>query len=409
MTWKPKPSRRIVLGGLAAASLAPFVARAQAGEPIRVGVLAPLTGGGGPYGADIVKAAKLAADEINGAGGVIDGRRLELYVEDDETSATSAVRAGRKLLDIDRVVAVTGVWGSAPILAVRPIVVEKNVVLTCLGAADEVTQGDNKGLVWRFQAKGSTWGEPAARAIVKAGFKKVGLLVLQNPFVTSMIPPFIRAVEAGGAKLVANVEFKPDQPSYRAEIEKVFAAQPDAVFVPAYVNQFTSIAKDIYRGGYKGRIYSLTIAASAGLDGGGAFVRNVGKEVAEGIEHVQPISPLDRPEYAAFVKLMGAPAGTVFPFAALQYDAINVLALAIEKAKSADPLRFSKAIVAVTNGPGVKVATGHEALPLVRKGEAIDFTGAGQDIKFDETGELLGRPFLHQVIRDGKDVILGTV
>jgi DNA-binding MarR family transcriptional regulator len=51
-------------------------------------------------------------------------------------------------------------------------------------------------------------------------------------------------------------------------------------------------------------------------------------------------------------------------------------------------------------GPGTKVATGVEA---------IDFTGAGQDLKFDQRGELLGRPFLHQVIRDGKDVVLGTV
>ncbi|HLN07562.1 MAG TPA: hypothetical protein VK281_01120, partial [Xanthobacteraceae bacterium] len=58
----------------------------------------------------------------------------------------------------------------------------------------------------------------------------------------------------------------------------------------------------------------------------------------------------------------------------------------------------------VTNGPGAKVATAAEALPLVRKGEPIDFTGAGQDLQFDATGELLGRPFLHQVILDGKDV-----
>jgi hypothetical protein len=48
-------------------------------------------------------------------------------------------------------------------------------------------------------------------------------------------------------------------------------------------------------------------------------------------------------------------------------------------------------------------------MPLVRKGEPTDFTGAGQDLQFDAAGELLGRPFLHQVIRHGKDVILGTV
>jgi branched-chain amino acid transport system substrate-binding protein len=402
-------SRRQLMAGIAALPFAPHLANAQANEPIRIGVLAPLTGGGGPYGVDIVKASKLAADQINAAGGVLGGRKIELFVEDDETSATAAVKAARKLLDIDKVVAITAVWGSAPILAVRPLTLEKNVVLTVLGSADEVTEGDTKGLVWRFQARASSWGEPAARAVLKGGYKKIGLLHLQNPFVASMIPSFLSTIEQGGAQVVSDVEFKPDQPSYRAEIEKVYAAGPDAIFVPGYVNQFTSIAKEIYRGGYKGKVFSLTIAAAAGIDGSSSFVKNVGKEVAEGIEHVQPISPLDRPEYKAFVKALGAPDGTVFPFAALQYDAINVLAVAIEKAKSANPVEFAKEIIGVTNGPGTKVATGVEALALVRKGEAIDFTGAGQDLKFDARGELIGRPFLHQVIRDGKDVIVGTV
>jgi len=54
-------------------------------------------------------------------------------------------------------------------------------------------------------------------------------------------------------------------------------------------------------------------------------------------------------------------------------------------------------------------ATGAEGLALVRTGKAIDFTGAGQDLKFDDRGELLGRPFLHQVVPDGKDVIVGIV
>ena len=402
-------SRRTLMSSIATLPFAPHIARAQANEPIRIAVLAPLTGGGGPYGADIVKASKLAADEINSVGGVLGGRKIELFVEDDETSATAAVKATRKLLDIDKVIAITAVWGSAPILAVRPLTLEKNVVLTALGSADELTEGDTKGLVWRFQARASSWGAPAARAVLNGGYKRIGLLHLQNPFVATMIPSFLKTIEEGGSKVVSNVEFKPDQPSYRAEIEKVYAADPDAVFVPGYVNQFTSIAKEIYRGGYKGRVFSLTIAAAAGIDGSSAFVKNVGKEVAEGIEHVQPISPLDRPEYKAFVRALGAPDGTVFPFAALQYDAINVLAAAIEKAKSANPVDFAKQIIAVTNGPGTKVATGADALALIRKGEAIDFTGAGQDLKFDERGELLGRPFLHQVIRDGKDVVVGTV
>ncbi|MGC1532315.1 MAG: ABC transporter substrate-binding protein, partial [Bradyrhizobium sp.] len=229
-------SRRSLVAGMGVLPFVPHLVHAQASEPIRIGVLAPLTGGGGPYGADIVKASKLAADQINAAGGVLGGRKLELFVEDDETNATAAVKAARKLLDIDKVVAITAVWGSAPILAVRPLTLEKNVVLTVLGSADEVTEGDTKGLVWRFQARASSWGEPAALAILKGGYKKIGLLHLQNPFVASMIPSFVETIEKGGSKVISDVEYKPDQPSYRAEVEKVYAGNPDAVFVPGYVN-----------------------------------------------------------------------------------------------------------------------------------------------------------------------------
>src|SRR5579872_7349656 len=105
-------SRRSLVIGAGVLPFAGRMAFAQASEPIRIGVLAPLTGGGGPYGADIVKASKLAADQINAAGGVLGGRKIELFVEDDETNATAAVKAARKLLDIDKVVAITAIWGS---------------------------------------------------------------------------------------------------------------------------------------------------------------------------------------------------------------------------------------------------------------------------------------------------------
>ena len=82
MQWKP--TRRTVVGALTATVASPLVARAQ-GNPVRIGVLAPLTGGGGPYGPNIVKASKLAAEQINKSGGILGGRMIELFVEDDET------------------------------------------------------------------------------------------------------------------------------------------------------------------------------------------------------------------------------------------------------------------------------------------------------------------------------------
>ena len=88
-------SRRSLMGGLATLPLASHFARAEAKEPIRIGVLAPLTGGGGPYGADIVKASKLAADQINAAGR-IDLVGSELRGLDDVGTVRSAAAGERR-------------------------------------------------------------------------------------------------------------------------------------------------------------------------------------------------------------------------------------------------------------------------------------------------------------------------
>jgi len=77
---------------------------------------------------------------------------------------------------------------------------------------------------------------------------------------------------------------------------------------------------------------------------------------------------------------MGAPEGTVFPFAALEYDAINALALELKRQSRRSPRSSPNRSLPFPTGPGTKMWTATAGLPLVRKGEAIDYTGAGQDI-----------------------------
>src|SRR5688572_16672704 len=110
----PRMSRRAVLAGataLGVAAFAPRVTRAQ-GAVIRLGTLNPLTGAGGSYGPSMRRAMEWVASEVNAAGGVL-GRKVELASEDDQTNPEAAVRAARKLIDVDKVAAVMGTWASA--------------------------------------------------------------------------------------------------------------------------------------------------------------------------------------------------------------------------------------------------------------------------------------------------------
>ena len=105
----------------------PLRARAQ-GEPIRLGILTPLTGAGGTDGPRMLKAMQAVVEEVNKAGGVL-GRKIETVVEDDQTNPEAAVRAARKLIDVDKVPVIMGTWASAVTTAVAPVCWESKTFL----------------------------------------------------------------------------------------------------------------------------------------------------------------------------------------------------------------------------------------------------------------------------------------
>lgn len=401
----PTLNRRYFLS-LSAAALAlpliPRLARAATGEPVRIGVLAPLTGGGGPYGQGMANAAQKAAETINAAGGVLGGRPLEVVVIDDESNPTPGVAAVRKLLDVNKVIAIAGVWSSAVAMAIKPITLERGVPLLVSGSGDEVTQGDNKGLVYRFQARGSDWGPVFARAIHKAGGRRASVLALQTPFTLSLANPFAETFKAQGGEILDVVYYNPNQASYRAEVEKVFARKPDAVFVPSYLPDLSAIAREVYRSGFESPIYANSSAA----DAEGAFIKAVGRDVAEGIHHIQSIPPVNSSAYKRFAQAAGIDPATLAIFPSNVWDQISVLALAIEQAGSADPARYAAAIPLVANGQGAKVESPVDGLKALRAGQAVAYSGAGSQFTFTPNGDQLNREFGHFVIKNGANQLL---
>lgn len=388
-----------VVAGASAAG----AASAPSGAPIRIGLLAPLTGSGGAYGKEEETAAKAAAAHINAHGGVL-GRPLEIVVADDETTPTAGVSAARKLIDVDGVVAITGVWSSAVALAVRPVALEKSVALLPVGSADELTEGDNKGLVWRFQTNGKNWGQAFANVAYKDGARTASILVLQTPFTLSTVKPFAERFTQQGGKVLDTLYFNPNQPSYRAEVEKIFSKKPDAVFLPSYIPEFSAIVREIYRSGYESKLYTFSHAA----DSGGKFVQNVGKAAAEGVNHVQATPVGNNASYQLYLKQTQQPEGTIVAFGANVFDEINVLALAIEKAKSAKAADFSKEIANVVNTKGPDVHDPVQGLQLIRAGKPFRYSGATADFRFAPNGDQVDLDYGHYRVLNGVSKLVGT-
>ena len=173
MTRSLPLTRRHVVAGLAslpAAALLGRPAAAQAAE-IPIGMVLPFSGATGPYGPDMKKAAEMAVKWVNDAGGILGGRPLKLFIEDSETNPTVGVTATKKLLEVNKVELVGGFWGSPIALAAKPIILAADKVQMVSCAANAVTEGDTKGMVFRFQAKSTSWGPAGAKVMEKIGAK----------------------------------------------------------------------------------------------------------------------------------------------------------------------------------------------------------------------------------------------
>lgn len=397
--------RRILktLGAAAATPLAaPFLNLAHAqGASIPIGVALPMTGNAGAYGPDMGEAAKRTVAKINNAGGVL-GRRLELFVEDSESSASVAANLSQKFINVHRCQSLVGYWGTPEGMSSRPIAVQNKVVLMVSSAANAITEGDSQGFVWRFQMKATDWGIVISRAAERLGFKTVGVMGLQNAFVLPIMKVFEERMTAAGRKVLDSLVYNPEQPSYRAEVERVFSKKPEAVYCFGLLPDFVSIMREVYRGGFDSKVVALSIMA----DAEGKFVQAVGQQVAEGIRHFQPMPDVAASGYKKFVQLMGAPADRVFLFPPNTHDQIAITALAMEKAKSPMAVDWSKQIIPVGNGPGEAVDDIVDALKLVRAGKNVNFQGAGSTCDFTPNGDQLGRGMGHWIIKGGKSVFV---
>lgn len=399
--------RRTVLGGLAAAGTfvvtAPYVSYAQTGD-INIGVLLPFTGSQGAYGPDMRKAAEISTKIINDSGGILGGRKFKLFFEDDESSPTAGLAATKKLLEINKCVAVIGIWGSPIAMAIKPVMIGANTCMMVSGAANGITEGDTKGLVWRYQAKATDWGPGMAQAMISRGWKTISILAQQNAFIIPMIEPAKKVFASAGVEVLDTVIYNPDQPSYRAEVQRIFGANPapEAVMCLGLLTDFVSIVRETTRMDAKSKIMALSIMA----DAEGQFIKAVGPDIAEGIEHFQPAPPLGTPAYKKFQKLMGADDNALFLFAGNTHDQICTLALSMEKAKSTDSMVFTKEIPAVCNPPGESVDDVVDGLKKVRAGTKINFDGAGSACDFDAKGDQLNRSYALFKIENGKQVLM---
>lgn len=399
-------SRRLFVTGSTLAIASPALIRyglAQS-SPIKIGSLVPLSGGGAPYGPEKSKAHKAVVDQVNAAGGVL-GRKIELISDNSETSPEASVRAARKMIDADRVSAIIGTWASSETMSIMPLCQEANVIQLFTGSSDNLANGDQKRLCFNLQALNKDWAVALAGLAAKRGFLKIGFAGPKNDFAASMGDSFAKALAAVGGSIVGEpLYYNPNQVSYRAEAEKLIASNAPALFIAGYVTDFTPVYRELVRGGYTGKVFTLSFAVVP------EFKKAVGS-AANGILHGSPIPPLGKGAYEAYLRLVGLqPNGQIQnPYGCAAYDEITLLLLGMAGAKSTEGRAVADEIMKIANGPGESVSSYAEGVKLLSAGKPLNYDGASSSVDFLPNGMLKSRDFALYEIKDGNDVPLLTI
>ncbi len=363
-----------------------------------MGVLTPLTGAGSPYGPGMQKALQMAADDVNAAGGLLGGRSIRLFTEDDETSPEAAVRAAKKLIEVNRVIAILGTWSSGVTMAVVPLTIQAGILEMSTSGAPELTTLQDHNLVFRTQASNALFGVAFARAAKARGFKRAATMAFNNPSGLGNAGEFAKQWKAMGNEVVASVVYQPNQATYRAELQRVLAAKPEVVVMGSYLPDTTIILKEWYQSGEPVKWIGPAWAINQKL------IETLGAGVVEGVVAVDAVPDFDHPKYAEWAERLKKATGqdpVANPYAGMCYDMIAVMAPAIEAAGSADPKVFNAQMQRVSGPPGEKVYTIADALAAVRRGRDIDYEGVSSRINFDAAGDVAPKFGVYEV-RGGK-------
>jgi len=401
MTPSPRSvSRRALFqgaGALAAVAAVPAAARAQGGA-LRLGALNPLTGAGGSYGPPMRKAIEWVVSEINAAGGIL-GRQVQLFAEDDQTNPEAAVRAARKLIDVDKVAAIMGTWASAVTTAVAPLCWESKTFLTTVSGSDTITQLPHLGYLVRTQPNTHLQIGKLGEFLLSLKMKRVFTLAAQTPFAVPSQKRLAEVLTKGGSEQVGAVIYDKDKTTFRSEIDQALKARPDMIYMNGYTPDVTVVMKELYKAGYIGGKVAQAYAVN------GKLLNSLPAEVTDGTYTVAPSPSIDSVAYKRLAKVLGS--DDLDPYSCQCHDHASLVLLAIAHAKGdATGTAIKDHVRKISQGGGVKVESAAEGVKLLAQGKEVNFDGASGPCEFTETGDILDTRFRYEQAEKGKFKLL---
>ena len=331
---------------------------AQAAEPpIKVGLVAALSGQSAKSGEALTRGLTMAINEVNARGGVL-GRPLELVRRDDESNPSKGMLAARELIQREKVTVLFGGLDTPVSLAIVPLANQLKVPFMGIWAAGtKITEnGAADNYVFRVSAVDELVDEALVKYGVDQGMKKPGMILINNPWGESNEAGFKRALEKRGLQNAGVERIQDSDLDVVPQLTRLKNAGADTLLLVGNVGPSAQVVKSLDRMGW-----DVPVVSHWGPAGG-----RFGELAGPGASRVHFIQTYVFTEHnnargdallaslkAAYPQIKSLADVTPAVGIANAYDALHLSALAIERAGNTEGKAVRDGFYAITDYDGL--------------------------------------------------------
>mgnify|MGYP003688182331 CR=1 FL=1 len=369
-----------------------------ANADVKVGNPMAMTGPIPDLVAPMAIAVDLAEKHINDQGGMFaSGEKYVIVRADSMCDPVAGVDAVTKLVNVSGVVGIVGpVCSGATIAQAESVSIPAGVVTLSVSASAPAISNMETGtdLVFRTAASDAYQGVALAELALAKGIKDISVSYANDDYNAGLAEVF--AAHYGG-KIHANEAHEPNKASYRSEVATL-GANTDNLALFAY---YGSGGITLMRNAMETGAFSTFLGADGML--AQEVIDQLGAENLGNATFTTSTSDETTDGYAAWKALaVTADLNPLGPFIPNSYDAAFMMALAIEKAGSADRSKIAGALRAIGNAPGEVILPGEwsKAKKILAAGGDIHYNGGSGPQDFDANGDVAGS-FSASVVENG--------
>lgn len=331
-------------------------------QVVKIAHVGPTTGPVAHVGKDNENGARMAIDDLNAKGIVIDGKKIKfvLQAEDDASDPKQATTVAQKLVDA-QVAAVVGHLQSGTSIPASKIYFDAGIAQISPSATSAKYTQQGFNTTFRVVANdaqlGAAMGRYAARVLHA---KKIAVIDDRTAYGQGLATEFVKDAKANGVDIVVTQYTNDRATDFSAILTAVKARQPDLIFFGGFDASAGPMLRQIRQLGIKAKFMggdAICTSALPRLAGDGLSDDRVYCAIAGGVEETGPLDAFK----AAYKKKYNA---DIVQYAPYSYDAVMTIADAMQQANSVDPKKY---------------------LPVLR---SIHHTGVTGKIAFDVNGDI---------------------